>query len=795
MPTARLIPSTYSLSNTSYFSVSNASNAYANTDSTNYATFQTTSSSTSSRYIYLKGFNLSTIPLGAQISSFTIKIKGYESGASTSTSYAPCLVNNTTTISNTTASQNFSTSSRTITIPTGSLDWDDIVGYGSNFGIRINARRSSRNTASYVYIYGAEIEVTYTNLPSYTITASSAVTGITVSPSTQSVLEGSSATVQFDVDDITNYQVTDNDVDVTSSLVRQQYPSSGSVSETATSFTTGYTGSNMAFYTSSSTQANNFNYAVGHTAQSPGSTSSGSGSWTYVKQNNGSTNETGYADFVFDFSSIPSNATITTVQVQCYGAIESTSETTAHADITLYSGTTQKGTTQKFTSTSNSVITLSNVGTWTRAELQNAKLRFAVGYYGGHIFGITWNVSYTMPTGYYYEYTLNNVTASHVIVLEEAGVFVPPEEDPTITYWPITISSINATTDPGTGTTRVEEGTNQTITIYPTDPQLTLALDNGVDVTSQLQGSIPQNTYTVTTQVSGASYGFTLNNSTGYYTSTNTGQSNSAAVCRVNFTLESDCLVTINYINYAEATYDYGIFGQIDTALRTSYSADSNPYLACSTSTYNTSTVQTLTYNLTAGSHYIDIKYRKDSYTDENNDSLQWKIASIEATGGAGHYTYTLNNVNQKHSLIFVFGNVNYYFITSTGTHCKLFPDGQIVKLQGDSYSLTIVPDDPTATVTLLDNNVNQTSSLIYESGQDKYGNTVVNYTYNLTNISATHALTISCVSSGTTQKFYMKDNGSWVQVSKVYQKINGSWVEQTDLELVFDSRVNYVKG
>jgi hypothetical protein len=35
-----------------------------------------------------------------------------------------------------------------------------------------------------------------------------------------------------------------------------------------------------------------------------------------------------------------------------------------------------------------------------------------------------------------------------------------------------------------------------------------LALDNGVDITSQLVGGTPTNTYTVTTQVSGASYGF-----------------------------------------------------------------------------------------------------------------------------------------------------------------------------------------------------------------------------------------------------------------------------------------------
>ena len=60
--------------------------------------------------------------------------------------------------------------------------------------------------------------------------------------------------------------------------------------------------------------------------------------------------------------------------------------------------------------------------------------------------------------------------AAHVVLVDLAGVFIPPEEDPQLTYYPITISSINATTDPSTGTTRVEAGSNETVIIYPTDP-------------------------------------------------------------------------------------------------------------------------------------------------------------------------------------------------------------------------------------------------------------------------------------------------------------------------------------
>ena len=146
MATIRLVPSTYAVSSTSYLSVSNADNMYTNVDSTTYATITNTYSSTSSRYLYLRGFNFDDIPSNATINSFTIKIRGRETGLNTSTSYAPRLANGTSAISNTTASSNFGTSASTITIPTGSLTWSQIVDtYGSNFTIMVYVRRNSRN--------------------------------------------------------------------------------------------------------------------------------------------------------------------------------------------------------------------------------------------------------------------------------------------------------------------------------------------------------------------------------------------------------------------------------------------------------------------------------------------------------------------------------------------------------------------------------------------------------------------------------------------------------------------------
>lgn len=160
MPTIRLVPSAYSFSNASYMSITNASNMYHNTDNTSYATVTHTNKSTTTYYIYLKGFNFSAVDPTWTINSFTVKFKAYEKSLSTSSSYRPYLCNNTTTR---TGSCNPVGSSASVLTFTGVADsWSTIKGYGSNFGIRISVRRTNRNTQGYLYIYGAEILVDYT---------------------------------------------------------------------------------------------------------------------------------------------------------------------------------------------------------------------------------------------------------------------------------------------------------------------------------------------------------------------------------------------------------------------------------------------------------------------------------------------------------------------------------------------------------------------------------------------------------------------------------------------------------
>lgn len=181
---------------------------YANTDSTNYAT--ATTSRSGNTYVYIKGFNFTDVPSDAIVDSFSIKLKASMSGVSTNTNYRPILCNNTTGISS--GSSVLSTSVQTITFTGVSQTWDTIKGYGSNFAIRLNARRSNNNTTSYIYIYGAEIEVNY-RIPIYhNVTATLSTDNVdSIDPAgLTSVLEGDDYALSIYAESADDFKVEDN---------------------------------------------------------------------------------------------------------------------------------------------------------------------------------------------------------------------------------------------------------------------------------------------------------------------------------------------------------------------------------------------------------------------------------------------------------------------------------------------------------------------------------------------------------------------------------------------------------
>lgn len=406
MATIRLIPSTYYLSNTSYLSVSNASNMYANTDSTSYGTITNTRTSTTAYYAYIRGFNFDAVPSNAIVSNITIKLKAYHSGGNTGTIYC---YDGTTAVSAAGSTTALTTTATVKTFTNTTIDWNTLKGYGSDFGIRINCRRSSRNTQSVFYIYGAEIEVTYTVPVNYSVTIQNS-TSANVQASDTNPYEGDDVVISTNT--LTGLTIKDNGTDVTNEFTPA---TGGTVSAVpGATFTTGFSASGANFYQNSSTTSTSWlEYAIGHSAESPYSTSNTNN--TYVKPSG----DTGWINYEFDFSEIPQSATINSVSVEVYGAREDSSIDSTHvARFQCYSGDTPKGTRQDFTSTSNSSVTVSDVGTWTAAELHEARLRFEVGYYGGRMLGITWTVNYAASG---YVYTITAIATDHTIVVTSGG--------------------------------------------------------------------------------------------------------------------------------------------------------------------------------------------------------------------------------------------------------------------------------------------------------------------------------------------------------------------------------------
>lgn len=791
-------PSSYDSVNSSVAGIasdSGVTNGYTPATSTTRVSISANSVAYGETNIYFN-FDCSSIPQDATITSVSCDAKAVISSAYFETRIIQLCAGTTkkgapTTVTN--SSINYTVNVQTIS-NTGTWTREEL----NNIKILIQGIRGSSTNAFNISFYGATLTINYSvDGTMYEINASSNTTLATIEPSSQEVFQGESGVVKIDVDNVGDIIVEDNGTDVTNQLVVKEKTTSGSSETVLGTYTlvSGRFNGNGASY---------FQGLVGKGVNGSQTTSN------YYSNSNGT-----IAVFTYNltFSNIPSNATITRLYCQVNGHAESTSQANEYMCAQLILGDTATTISDeinfKSVSTSNSTQTLEATTLPTVAQLSNLKLKCRLGYYGGAINGATCYIEYTVPVEgnlYYYEYTISNISADHEIVVSE-NVIVPPEEDSGKTYYPITISSINAITNPGKGTVRIESGTSETITITPSDPQLTLALDNGVDVTSQLVAHGTATPSSAITNIT-TSYGFTYNSSTGYYVSNNAGVGSSAAVARITFDLPVRCIVTFQYINYAEATYDFGVFSKVDTALSTSawnssqYAGDTTTdagleQIRLNTSSYNSPNAQTLTYEISAGEHFIDVKYAKDQASDDGNDSLQFKITNIELLEPTvGYYTYDLNDINQSHSLIFIFGDVTYYFVTSnTSSNAKLYPNGQIVQLPGDTYRLVIVPENTGDTITVRDNNIDVTGSLVKkEETVQKEGSavTVVNYIYTLSNIQTGHTIIVASEASGV---LYVKTNTGWVEASRIWKKNSkDEWVEQTDLANIFATNKIYIR-
>ena len=368
------------------YTITNAYKASGNTS--NYCRITVNTSTTG--YFYLT-FDTSEIPSGATVTgiSGTVTVRVSNTGRVTNTVCQ--LYTGTTAKGNNVTFASTSTSNTVTLSPGNSWTRSEL----NDFRLRIGATGSSATQTKYIYLYGASITVNYT-VTTYDITVQNS-TSATVTATPASVEAGEDAEIIAST--LSGIRITDNGTDVTNQFVQGLQ---GSVSAVPGSYDTG-----------GSINGTNYQSTIGKGSDT--ANRSGNDYFSTTQGGSGST----WIDYFFDFSEIPTGATILTNTLTVKGHCESTSESREISKVQAYAGTTAKGTATDMTeSTSDRVYTIS-IGTWTATELHSAKIRHTIGVYGGLVSGATWTVTYEISG---YVYTISSVAANHTIVVTASGV-------------------------------------------------------------------------------------------------------------------------------------------------------------------------------------------------------------------------------------------------------------------------------------------------------------------------------------------------------------------------------------
>ena len=369
-------------------------NAYTDSsDTSTYARYSINTSTTG--YVYLT-YDTSDIPPTATIQSVTAKARLRISNTSRVTNRVCQLYTGTTAKGSNTDFSSTTSGGALTTLSTGT-SWTR--SELNDLRMRIGGTGSSSTSSKYIYIYGTDITITYVTA-SRTVTTTLTGSG-TIDPSgTQTMYDGDeyelTITPTNKADTVT---ATKNGTDITSQLVAHGTESTITAVPGSATTSSIQNGSSYA------------QYAVGHSAESPYSSTSN----MYA-----ASGSTGYAAYSFDFSDIPSNAIIENIEVRCHGHRESaTISSTYVSKCGIYNGSTLISEYVEFPSTSASIITLEPNTTVTRAQLDNLAIRHYVGYYGGLVTGISFEVTYSAGTEidhYTYSTTIDSDMTVAVVI-------------------------------------------------------------------------------------------------------------------------------------------------------------------------------------------------------------------------------------------------------------------------------------------------------------------------------------------------------------------------------------------
>ena len=438
-------------------------------------------------------------------------------------------------------------------------------------------------------------------------------------------------------------------------------------------------------------------YSISGQTNPIGQGSNNSSNYAQVNLTRGS-NATTEAIWSFNCSSIPEGATITSISCSAKCSINNVqSSRIATRQAQLYSGTTAKG--SAYTVANSTTAFNITCGTWTRAELQNARIRlYAVrgtsstnSSYYFRFYGATLTVNYSL-SGTEYEVSISN-------------------------------TSETVTSDPST-TQYVFQGGSQEISFYNISSLDDVVItDNSNDIESQLVHStevtrsitlVPSSFVSSTTTVTNQNNACTDTSSTTYarmpigqQEENNMIYSFDVSQIPSNATINSiSCVVKVSTSSSSNITTK-------DVQL---YSGTS-PKGSIGTIPTTTGGTVTLSPGTWTRQELENIRIRFDGYYGGTNSNYNIDFYGADLTVNytvvEDVYTYTISNISADHSI--VIEDVSGYNITCTdnSTFGDIAPTGTQTVEEGQSVVYTLTSSD-FSRIKLTDNGVDVTSQIVH---------------------------------------------------------------------------------
>lgn len=168
---------------------------------------------------------------------------------------------------------------------------------------------------------------------------------------------------------------------------------------------------------------------------------------------------------------------------------------------------------------------------------------------------------------------------------------------------------------------RIAEGDFILKTPFPVYSQKLLFYDNEELFHEEIKEDQP---IAVMVESLGTTYTF-IKDSDGYYKPTNTGVNYSFAIARIQISNPEDpTIVKLLWMQSTQYGYDFGLVGQMDVALSQSTSVDTNVLLNAQNQTATTPIE--LLLEAPTGTHFYDVKYRKDGSGHTGWDMFEFQI-------------------------------------------------------------------------------------------------------------------------------------------------------------------------